>query len=96
MKLETLLTSLFEAEDTVIISIDKDLNILIDVDGAQSNINDLPDGYKAILSIVGSILVNCSNIGYRFDRIKNINGLMLIDEIENHLHVELQKVLLKY
>ncbi len=44
---------------------------------------------------MGSILVNCSNIGYRFDRIKNINGLMLIDEIENHLHVELQKSIVK-
>ncbi|WP_291862217.1 AAA family ATPase, partial [Marinilabilia sp.] len=55
--------------------------------------NTLSDGYSAIISIVTELLLrmeahNAKNY--------NLEGIVLIDEIETHLHVDLQKQVLPF
>ena len=55
--------------------------------------NTLSDGYSAILSILTELLLRMEA-----HRVKNydLEGLVLIDEIETHLHVDLQKKILPF
>ncbi len=55
--------------------------------------NTLSDGYSAILSIVTELLLRMEAHNVRnYD----MEGLVLIDEIETHLHVDLQKKILPF
>ncbi|GBC62809.1 ATPase AAA [Desulfonema ishimotonii] len=55
--------------------------------------NTLSDGYSAILNIVTDLILRMEK-----HRVKNydIQGVVLIDEIEAHLHIELQKKILPF
>lgn len=57
------------------------------------NFNMLSDGYSAILNIVTELILRME-----LHKSKNydIQGIVLIDEIETHLHVELQKKVLPF
>ncbi|QHS62377.1 AAA family ATPase [Chitinophaga agri] len=56
-------------------------------------LNQLSDGYSAILSIITELILRMDNRGTRnYD----IEGIVLIDEIETHLHIELQKKILPF
>lgn len=56
-----------------------------------SPFTNLADGYSSILSIVSELILRMENHkGKNYD----INGIVLIDEIETHLHIELQKKVL--
>lgn len=54
--------------------------------------NTMSDGYSAILSIVTEIMMRMKNDTNNYD----IAGIVLIDEIETHLHIELQKKVLPF
>jgi len=49
----------------------------------------LSDGYAAILTIVSDLIMKME--GFRSTELYDLQGLVLIDEIEAHLHIELQK-----
>lgn len=57
------------------------------------NLNQLSDGYSAIFSIVTELIMRMET-----HKIKSydIQGVVLIDEIETHLHVALQKKILPF
>lgn len=60
--------------------------------------DELPDGYKRLLSIVIDLAFRCSilNRGIYGDEAAKISaGTVLIDEVDLHLHPSLQKVALK-
>jgi predicted ATPase len=68
------------------------LNFIIHQTGRNSfDFNTLPDGYASILRIVTELML-------RMEKDKtsayNAKGIVLIDEIEAHLHIELQKNIL--
>lgn len=57
------------------------------------NFNNLSDGYSAIISIVSELILRMEahNVkGY------DLEGIVIIDEIETHLHVDLQKKILPF
>lgn len=61
--------------------------------GDPFSFNTLSDGYSAIISIVSELLLRMeahNNKSY------NLEGIVIIDEIETHLHVELQKIVLPF
>ena len=61
--------------------------------GEPFNFNTLSDGYSAIISIVSELLMRMeahNNKSY------DLEGIIIIDEIETHLHVELQKMVLPF
>lgn len=61
--------------------------------GNTVNFNQLPDGYSAIMTILTELILRMekrSSLNYE------IQGIVLIDEIESHLHIELQKRILPF
>lgn len=61
--------------------------------GYEFGITELSDGYSALLSMISEILLRIEQNG-----ISNYDtgGIVLIDEIETHLHVDLQKNILPF
>jgi predicted ATP-dependent endonuclease of OLD family len=55
--------------------------------------NTLSDGYSAIISIVTEILLRMEA---QHNQVYDLEGIVLIDEIETHLHVDLQKKILPF
>jgi len=67
--------------------------ILIEDSKEPYNLNQLSDGYSAILNIVTELIMRMET-----HKVKSydVQGFVLIDEIETHLHVELQKQILPF
>lgn len=57
------------------------------------NFNNLSDGYSAIISIISELILRMES-----HKIKSydLEGIVIIDEIETHLHVDLQKKILPF
>ena len=78
--------------------INEKLEIIISINGNSKKLNQLPHGYLSILKIITGILEKHFNLSYDKSNTFNlengfgsIQGIVLIDEIENHLHAQLQK-----
>lgn len=61
--------------------------------GEPFNFNTLSDGYSAIISIVSELLLRMEAHNRKS---YDLEGIVIIDEIETHLHVELQKIVLPF
>lgn len=82
---------------------DKNLKLEFDIDALNFNIllsnrekfdfNTLSDGYSDLLSIVTELIMRMEN---KSSKNYNIQGVVLIDEIETHLHIDLQKKVLPF
>lgn len=90
-QLERLLKRIFE-DESVHLEFDEDtFEFHIIQQGKEPfDFNTLSSGYQAVLDIVLDIIMRMQNQTKRsFDF--NLPGIVLIDEIETHLHLELQK-----
>ena len=56
------------------------------------SLNDLSDGLSSAISIVSELILRMDTGNASFD----VSGVVIIDEIENHLHVTLQKIILPF
>ncbi len=91
---EEKLFDLFEAKDAHLVFDRKSYNFNIFEPGKEPyNLNQLSDGYSAILNIVTELIMRMEE-----HKSKNydVQGIVLIDEIETHLHIELQKKVLPF
>lgn len=80
---------------------DKDLKLDFDIDTFAFTIlqtghnpfdfNTMSSGYSAILEIVVDLMMRMEN-----KQVYNVQGVVLIDEIETHLHLELQKNIMPF
>lgn len=91
---QNLLQRIFE-EDSLTLEFDEDtFKFSICIPGREPfDFNTLSSGYAAVLDIVVDIIIRMekqTNKTFRFD----MPGIVLIDEIEAHLHLELQKKIL--
>lgn len=72
----------------------KDYTFLIAEDSKKVyGLDKLSDGYSAILNVITEILLRMEAHDVRS---YDMQGIILIDEIETHLHVELQKLILPF
>lgn len=55
--------------------------------------NELSDGYSAILNIIMDLILRMEK---KKRAIYDVEGIVLIDEIETHLHIELQKKIMPF
>lgn len=95
-KLEKLLRMIF-ADETVKIEFDEEtFEFRILQHGKEPfDFNTLSSGYQAVLDIILDIIMRMQNQTQRsFDF--NLPGIVLIDEIETHLHLELQKNIMPF
>ncbi len=57
------------------------------------NLNTLSDGYSQFLNIITELIIRMEN---KSSRAYKMEGIVLIDEIETHLHIDLQKKVLPF
>lgn len=95
-KLEQLLKQIFD-DKTVELEFDEEtFEFHILQHGKEPfDFNTLSNGYQAVLDIILDIIMRMQNQTQRsFDF--NLPGIVLIDEIETHLHLELQKNIMSF
>jgi predicted ATP-binding protein involved in virulence len=71
----------------------KELNFKIEYDGKSFGLNELSDGYSSLLAILTELILRMEAhnvLAY------DMQGVVLVDEIETHLHVDLQKKVLPF
>jgi predicted ATP-binding protein involved in virulence len=93
LKVENSFKELFDRKDLSLKFYRKELNYKIEYEDKSFGLNELSDGYSSVLAILTELILRMES--------KNINaydmqGIVLIDEIETHLHVELQKRILPF
>jgi len=91
---EKSLRTLFDDEGLELVFDRKEYNFYFKLsNGNTPDINQLSDGYSAILNIVAEIILRMEK---KSPMIHDMQGIVLIDEIEAHLHVDLQKKILPF
>lgn len=96
-KLEDSLRFLFEDESLKLISkrIEDKVNFYLTSDHREEfDFNTLSSGYSSVLYILFDMMQQMQNEGGSFDYTKE--GIALIDEVEAHLHISLQKKILPF
>ena len=90
-----LLKQIFNDESVEMVFDEETFKFSIAMNGREPfDFNTLSSGYAAILDIVADLIIRMEKqINRSFDF--NIPGVVLIDEIETHLHLELQKNIMK-
>jgi predicted ATP-dependent endonuclease of OLD family len=91
---EKALFTLFDKKDTRLVFDRKSYNFNIIEPGKEPyNLNQLSDGYSAILDIVTELIMRME---VHKSKSYDVQGIVLIDEVETHLHIELQKKILPF
>ncbi len=66
---------------------------IVENGNAPINFNELPDGYSAVLDIITELIMRMEE---HKTKSYDVQGIVLIDELETHLHVDLQKKILPF
>lgn len=90
---EELLGEIFEGSNVKLNFNYKDYSFTINQDGREFGFNQLSDGYSAIIDIVADLILKMQQPD-SLTRFYEKEGIVLIDEIETHLHLELQRLIL--
>lgn len=91
--LEKTLQNLFERDDLKLEYDDEELNYKIMYEGRCFGLNELSDGYSSLLAILTELILRMEAKGFKS---YDMQGVVLIDEIETHLHISLQKRVLPF
>lgn len=90
-RLEKLLYDVLERNLTVDINID---NVRFKEKGVYINFDQLSEGYRSVLIFVIDLLIRLIKSSEEQDvDIESISGIVLIDEIDQHLHLSWQKII---
>lgn len=90
---ERILSEFFEDPNLKLKFNYKDYTFTINTQGKSFKFTELSDGFIAILDIVADLILKMhasGNLSTEFNK----PGIVLIDEIETHLHLQLQKIIL--
>lgn len=90
---EELLSEIFEGSKVSLKFNYKDYSFIINQNGREFGFNELSDGYSAIIDIVADLILKMQTPN-SLTRFYEKEGIVLIDEIETHLHLELQRLIL--
>ncbi len=77
----------------------KNYNFLIEQNGRNPySLDELSDGYSAIIGIVADLILRMDRNWLLKGKLSqyDVEGVVLIDELETHLHVELQRKILPF
>lgn len=86
---ENTLKDIFEEQDLKLKYINEQLNFKITYKDREFGLNELSDGYSSLMAILTELILRmeAKNIKSYYD----MQRVVLIDEIETHLHIDLQK-----
>ncbi|MFW2177314.1 MULTISPECIES: AAA family ATPase [unclassified Moraxella] len=71
------------------LKIDGDGNVFLTIEGQERELSELSSGFISVVKIIQSIISAYSAFTNATDLL-NVKGVVLIDEIESHLHIEWQ------
>ncbi|MFI3218227.1 MAG: AAA family ATPase [Methylococcales bacterium] len=93
-RFENQLKELFDAPDLQLVFDRKNYNFHIQIGSNEPfSLTELSDGYSAVLTIVTELILRMEATG---NKAYDMQGVVLIDEIETHLHVALQKKIMPF
>ena len=93
-KFESALKFLFDEKNLQLDFDRKNYNFNILLNNHQPfDFNTLSDGYSAIMSIITELILRMES---KSPKVYDVQGIVLIDEIEAHLHIDLQKKILPF
>lgn len=90
---KNVLRRIFEDENLELDFHYQDYTFSIITDGKSFKFTELSDGYRAVLEIVADLILKMQPKGSISSKF-NKPGIVLIDEVETHLHLQLQKSIL--
>ena len=90
---ERLLQQIFQDNDLKLEFNYKDYSFIICNEGKRFKFTELSDGFAAALDIVADLILKMQD-GASLTRAYEKEGIVLIDEIETHLHLGLQKIIM--
>ena len=90
---EMLLGEIFQDKDLQLHFNYKDYSFKILTKGKEFKFTELSDGFAAVLDIVVDLILKMQHKN-QLTRAYECEGIVLVDEIETHLHLELQKVIM--
>jgi predicted ATP-binding protein involved in virulence len=90
---EDTLKTLFDEPLLILKYYSEELNFKIEYQGKSFGLNQLSDGYSSLLAIVTELILRMEAHNVQ---VYDMQGIVLIDEIETHLHVDLQKKILPF
>ena len=90
---ENTLKLLFNEPSLVLQYYSEELNFKIEYQDKSFGLNELSDGYSSLLAILTELILRMEAHNVK---VYDMQGVVLIDEIETHLHVELQKKILPF
>ena len=90
---ERLLGEIFQDKDLQLHFNYKDYSFKILTKGKEFKFTELSDGFAAVLDIIVDLILKMQHKN-QLTRAYECEGIVLVDEIETHLHLELQKVIM--
>ena len=90
---EKLLGEIFQDKDLQLYFNYKDYSFKILTKGKEFKFTELSDGFAAVLDIIVDLILKMQHKN-QLTRAYEREGIVLVDEIETHLHLELQKVIM--
>jgi len=90
---EGLLGEIFQDKDLQLYFNYKDYSFKILTKGKEFKFTELSDGFAAVLDIIVDLILKMQKKN-QLTRAYECEGIVLVDEIETHLHLELQKVIM--
>ena len=90
---ERLLGEIFQDKNLQLYFNYKDYSFKILTKGKEFKFTELSDGFAAVLDIVVDLILRMQHKN-QLTRAYECEGIVLVDEIETHLHLELQKVIM--
>ncbi len=93
LKIRTIFREIFE-DETLELTYDRDDYVFKfkTLNRVEFDFNTLSDGFSSILGIIAEIIMRMER---KSSKIYKLNGLILIDELETHLHISLQRKVLR-
>ena len=93
---ESLLKTIFQKDDLAL-TFDQENKYSFKISTGQQTFgfNEMSDGFKAVINIVADLILKMQN-GGKISEAYQKKGIVLIDEIETHLHLELQKIIMPF
>lgn len=92
---ETLLQHIYQDDKLKLEFNYKDYSFKICTEGKKFKFTQLSDGFAAVLDIVADLILKMQD-DKSLTRAYQKKGIVLIDEIETHLHLELQRIIMPF
>lgn len=90
---EGILKNMYNDPELYLEFIYKDYSFKIHTNGKSFKFNEMSDGYIAAIDIIADLILKMQD-GNSLTRNYQKQGIVLIDEIETHLHLELQRLVM--